>query len=168
MISVRAEALPDHGQVRELNRQACGRRGEGALVDALRDLSGCISLVATQGDLVVGHILFTPVEIAGPGSGVRAAGLGPMAVLPTHQRRGTGSQLVQEGLARCRQVPYDLIVVLGHPGYYPRFGFLPGSRYALRCEYQVPDEVFMAMELTPRALAAGGGLVKYLPEFSTV
>jgi putative acetyltransferase len=168
VITVRTETPSDHDQVRELNRQAFGRPGEGTLIDALRDWPGCISLVATRGEVVVGHILFSPVQIVGAAGGVRAAGLGPMAVLPAEQGKGVGSALVREWLDRCRQFPYDVVVVLGHEHFYPRFGFLPGSRYALRYEDQVPDDVFMALELKLGALAAGGGTVTYRPEFGEV
>jgi putative acetyltransferase len=90
-----------------------------------------------------------------------------MAVLPEYQRQGIGSRLVREGLEECRRMGCDVVVVVGHPGYYPRFGFAPASRKGLRCEYPVPDEVFMVAELKPDALR-GRGLVKYRPEFGGV
>jgi putative acetyltransferase len=95
-------------------------------------------------------------------------GLAPMAVLPAEQRRGVGSALVQAGLDRCRQLPCGAVVVLGHPAYYPRFGFSPASRFGVTCEYDVPDEVFMAMELEPGFLRDKPGTIRYHPAFATV
>ena len=91
-----------------------------------------------------------------------------MAVLPEYQRRGIGSQLVREGFKECQRIGYDIIIVIGHPAYYPRFGFVPAREKGLRCEYEVPDEVFMVAELRAGALADVRGVVKYRPEFGTV
>ncbi len=96
-------------------------------------------------------------------------GLGPMAVIPERQRGGVGSRLVEEGLERCRLSGCEAVFVLGHPDYYPRFGFVTAARKNFRCAYDVPDEAFMLKELTPGALdASAGGLVRYLPEFDLV
>lgn len=155
-----------HEQVRRVNLLAFSGPAEAALVDALRGSSGCVSLVATAGRAVVGHILFTPVQVLGPSARARVAGLGPMAVLPEHQRQGVGSRMVQVGLDECRRLGYEAVVLVGHPSYYPRLGFVRGSHYGLRVEFDVPDEAFMALELLPGALAGGGGEVRYAAEFS--
>ena len=97
-----------------------------------------------------------------------AVGLGPMAVLPERQRSCIGSALVQTALYWSCKTGHDCMVVLGHSKYYPRFGFVPASRFGLRCEYDVPDEVFMAIELRDGALKGYEGLVRYQPEFNEV
>jgi putative acetyltransferase len=90
-----------------------------------------------------------------------------MAVLPECQRQGVGSQLVRAGLDSCRASRHDAIVVIGHPEFYPRFGFVPAVTKGLRCEFDVPPEVFMVLELRTGALdSSAGGFVKYRPEFS--
>ena len=165
---IRFEVSSDLPGIDAVNREAFPSPAEAALVDALRTKLECISLVATSAASVVGHILFTPVRVVGPSDDVRVAGLGPMAVGPAWQRRGFGSQLVRQGLEACRRSGYEVVVVLGHHGYYPRFGFVPASRLQLRCEFDAPDEAFMAQELRRGALSAGGGLVRYAPEFSEV
>jgi putative acetyltransferase len=119
----------------------------------------------------MGHILFTPVTIdqgGGRAARLRAMGLAPVAVLPEFQRQGIGSELVRRGLTACRDIGYEAVVVLGHPDFYPRFGFAPASTFGLKCEYSVPDPVFMAIELVPGALKGISGLVKYAPEFASV
>lgn len=95
-------------------------------------------------------------------------GLAPMAVMPAAQRRGIGSALIRSGLERCAQLGYSAVVVLGHPEYYPRFGFVPASRFGIGCEYEVPDEVFMALELEPGALTGMSGTIRYHPAFAEV
>ncbi len=95
-------------------------------------------------------------------------GLAPMAVAPMHQKKGTGSALVQAGLDQCRQLDFVAVVVLGHPEYYPRFGFSPASQFGIGSEYDVPEEVFMAMELQPDALSRKTGRVRYHPAFKEV
>jgi putative acetyltransferase len=95
-----------------------------------------------------------------------AAGLAPLAVLPDHQRQGVGSQLVRAGLETCRSRGLSVIVVLGHPEYYPRFGFVPASMKGLEYEHVGPSEAFMVLELQPGVLAHARGVVRYHPEFS--
>ena len=167
MITIRAEQAGDMDAVRRVNELAFGQPEEAALVDALRAAADPhVSLVATEDDRVVGHIFFSPVSIESDGGS--AMGLAPMAVLPERQRRGVGSLLVRAGLEECRRIGRRAVVVVGHPEYYPRFGFRPASRLGLRCEYPVPDAAFMALELEPGALAGRRGLVKYCPEFGEV
>jgi putative acetyltransferase len=169
MMTVRVENAEDIEAVRRVNELAFGRSDEAALVDALRAASDPqISLVAVVDGQVVGHIFFSPVTIESEESTSTALGLGPMAVLPAYQRQGVGSRLVREGLRECRRIGYDVVVVLGHPEYYPRFGFIPASRQGLCSKYPVPDEVFMVAELEPGALKGRRGLVKYRHEFDAV
>jgi len=161
--NVRSEVVSDHDAVRQIHTLAFAGPTEASLVDKLRGFSGSISLVASAAGGVVGHILFTAAQVIG--RQVRVAGLGPMAVSPAWQRSGIGSALVQRGLEACRRAGYEAVVVVGHPEYYPRFGFQRGSSFGLRCQFDVPDEVFMATELQPGALS-GGGELRYAPEFS--
>jgi putative acetyltransferase len=166
---IRAETTDDYAAVREVNEQAFARAGEADLVDALRKSERpFISLVAEIEGRIVGHIFFSEVSIESNDSSFTALGLAPMAVLPEFQNQGIGSQLVRTGLEECLQRRHDIVVVLGHPEYYPRFGFIPARRKGLSCEYDVPDEVFMVAELREGALAERTGVVKYGPEFSDV
>jgi putative acetyltransferase len=135
-------------------------------VDRLRrQAKPILSLVAESDGAIVGHILFSPVSLAGS-SGLKLMGLAPMAVAPGHQMQGVGSALVREGLERCRQSGVAAVVVLGHPEYYPRFGFLPSVRFGIGSEYDVPEEAFMAIELQPGALEHAGGTIRYHPAFA--
>ena len=172
MAIVRTEIPEDVGEIRRVNELAFGRPAEADLVEALRSSGkATLSLVAVEDNRVVGHILLSPVRI---GSGVQddptfsAVGLGPLAVLPERQRCCIGSALIATALYACRQAGQHCVVVLGHSTYYPRFGFLPASRFGLQCEYKVPDEVFMAIELREGALSGHEGVVKYQPEFDQV
>ncbi len=174
MITIREETAADFQSVWLVNELAFGRPQEAALVDALRaSARPYLSLVAEIGWRVAGHIFFSPVTIEDgeneDGENVSGAfGLGPMAVLPELQRRGVGSQLVRRGLEECLRRRHEVIVVLGHPEYYPRFGFEPARARGLTCQYAVPDEVFMVKELREGALDGLKGLVKYHPEFDKV
>ena len=168
MVSVRLEAPDDWRAIREVNERAFGQPNEADLVDALRQAAHpFISMVATENSTVVGHISFSPITIGADPAPV-GLGLAPMAVVPERQNSGIGSQLVRSGLDECRRQDRHLIVVVGHPTYYPRFGFVPGSRRGLTCEYPVPDDVFMVLELTPGALRGRSGLVRYHPAFAQV
>jgi putative acetyltransferase len=137
------------------------------LIDALRQVPGIISLVAEHDDAVVGHILFSPVTLANHPD-LSIMGLAPMAVAPQHQRRGIGTALVNTGLERCRALGFGAVAVLGHAEYYPRFGFLPARRFGIGCEYDVPDDVFMVLELRPGFLDGAAGVIRYHDAFRTV
>jgi putative acetyltransferase len=169
MIVVRTERTEDRESVRRVNELAFEQPNEADLVDALRaNARPFISLVAVVDEQVVGHIFFSPVSIESENGVFTAMGLAPMAVLPEYQNQGIGSQLVREGLKECHRLGHDIVVVLGHANYYPRFGFTPASLKGLRSEYDVPDEVFMVTELVAGALEGRRGLVKYHPEFGKV
>ena len=166
MATVRLEKLEDVEAVRRVNHQAFETQAEGGLVDLLRSRGKLVaSLVAEDGDRLVGHIAFSPVNISSSPK-LRGVGLGPMAVVPDSQRQGIGSELVRAGLDRCREMGYDYAAVLGHPEYYPRFGFVPASKYGITCMWEVPEGVFMALELRPQALVGTSGLAMYEPEFN--
>ena len=158
---VRSETDADRAAIRAVNEAAFGSSLEADIVDALRSKRlELVSLVAERDGVVLGHILFSPVSLHKHGE-LKLMGLGPMAVLPRYQREGIGSTLVREGLIRCRQLGVHAVVVVGHPQYYPRFGFAAASRYGVRCEYDVPDDVFMLLELARGALSRASGLVSY-------
>lgn len=166
--SIRDESPSDRPAVFELNRAAFPTDAEARLVDILRErVMPLISLVAEVDGELAGHILFTPVAMDGDAE-ARLMGLAPMAVDPARQRRGIGSALVREGLARCGKIGADAIVVLGHPSYYPRFGFAPASGFGIGSEYDVPDEAFMIVELVPGCLDGVSGIVRYDTAFAEV
>ena len=166
MTTIRAESLEDHAAIRHVVELAFGNPSEADLVEALRKYADPhISLVAVIDGEVVGHIFFSPVSIESEVGAFAAMGLAPLAVLPGHQGKGIGTDLVWAGLRECLLIGHEVVVVLGHPEYYPRFGFMPAGKKGIRSEYDVPDEVFMVAELTSGALRGRKGLVKYHPEF---
>ena len=165
---VRRETNVDRVAVRAVNEMAFETSAEADLVEALRGkLDNLISLVADVDGKVAGHILFSPVSVMGHPD-LKAMGLGPVAVAPDHQRNGIGSALVREGLKRCKSLGYQVVVVVGHANYYPRFGFVPAGRYGLRSEYDVPADVFMVVELDVGVLSSVSGLVRYDDAFASV
>jgi putative acetyltransferase len=126
-----------------------------------------ISLVAEEKLAVVGHIMFSPVKLSGH-SELRIMSLAPMAVAPEHQRIGIGSALVRAGIEQCKKLGCGAVVVLGHPEYYPRFGFSPSASFGISCEYDVPEEVFMILELQPDFLDGVSGKLEYHEAFSSL
>ena len=161
---IRSEQRGDEAGIRNVYLQAFDTDVEANLVDALRQAGiELISMVAEENGGLVGHILFSPVTIDGYEG---AMGLAPMAVLPHWQNKGIGTQLVNEGLKACKAAGHNVAVVLGHPDYYPRFGFLPSVKFGINSEYEVPAEVFMVKELQREALQGITGTVKYHQVFS--
>jgi putative acetyltransferase len=164
MISIRAEAAADFDGIRQVNRLAFGREDELGLVDALRQEGYArLSLVAEDDGEIVGHILFSELEILTDTSTVPALALAPMAVLPKAQRQGIGSELVRRGLDMCRDKGHRIVIVVGHPEYYPRFGFSPELARTLRSQFS--GDAWMALELVPGAMQGVAGRVKYPPPF---
>jgi putative acetyltransferase len=163
-VEVRLERPGDHAAVREVNRLAFGRDDEALLVDALR-VGGhaVLSLVAEDWGKVVGHVLFSDLPILTRSGTVAALALAPLAVLPARQRQGIGSRLVREGLRACADAGHRIIVVLGHPTYYPRFGFSAALARPLKAPFS--GESFMAVELVPGALHGVAGEILYPPPF---
>lgn len=168
MIQIREEEPGDIAAIRMINERAFGRSEEAGIVDRLRlGCPGAISLVAVLEDQVVAHILFSPVTLDSGGTVIRGMGLAPMAVLPEHQRKGIGSQLVQAGLNALRDVGCPFVIVLGHPNYYPRFGFKPASQYGLRSQWDgIPDKAFMVLVFDEARLRGASGVVRYRSEFN--
>ena len=146
-----------------VNEQAFGFKEEAEIVEKLRNRAAMtLSPVAVQ---IVGHIAFCPEVIESGSSDFEVITLAPMSVIPEYQRRGSGSQLVRAGLQECRKIGLEIIVVPGHPTYYPRFGFIPAMKKGITCEFEAPEEAFMVLELREGSLAGRGGLVKFQPEF---
>ena len=165
MIEIRKEESKDRDAVHQLNLIAFDNGPEAALVDKLR--ASCkeyLSFVAVEDGSVVGHLLFTPATV----EDCTAVGMGlaPMSVLPSHQRKGIGSRLIRYGLEFLRNAGCPFIIVLGHPEYYPRFGFELASKYQLRSQWEgVPDDAFLVVVFDNGALPKAGGVARYRDEF---
>lgn len=163
MIEIRQEQSDDVAQIRDLNRRAFGEEQEGKIVDALRTTGGAqLSLVAVDEGRVVGHIMYSPLHV-GP---VKGSALGPMAVDPEVQRQGIGTKLVETGNTWLRRDGCPFVVVVGHPEFYPRFGFRPARPLGITCEWEVPDDVFMILVLDETKMSGATGKAAYRPEFS--
>jgi putative acetyltransferase len=167
MVSIRPEKPSDKAGVRAVNELAFGQQDEADIVDRIRDAcDNVLSLVAVSEGLVVGHILFSPASIATQNGVVEGMGLAPMAVRPEYQRQRVGSALVEAGLDILRRRPCAFVIVLGHPEYYPRFGFEPASKHGVSCQWEgVPDEAFMILVIGDSTLKAVTGVARYREEF---
>lgn len=161
--STRVETAADVTAVREIDLAAFGTAAEADLVDALRADTAWIpglSLLSTGEDgIPVGHALLTRGHIGD----VPALCLAPCAVLPRFQRTGAGSAAVTAGLDAARGMGEHAVVVLGHPEYYPRFGFGRASAHGITLSIEVPDEALMALSLDGGPLPAGR--VRYAAPF---
>jgi putative acetyltransferase len=165
-LEIRRERAGDAGAVRAVNEAAFGRADEARLIERLRKRATLyLGLLAVDEDAVVGHILFTPVTLHCYQAPYTVMALAPMAVRPDRQRRGVGSALVRAGLGACRAAGHDVVVVVGHPTYYPRFGFVPARPLGLMPDPPFPDEAFMVAELTRGALRGRRGVILYGGDF---
>jgi putative acetyltransferase len=179
---IRAEEERDRRAVFDVNALAFGRDNEARLVDELRQSTAFVpglSLVALdrpsetgssagRDPIVVGHVLFTRIAIREESKSHDALALAPLAVLPSHQRRGFGAALVRKGLDDARRLGHRVVIVVGHPEYYPRFGFVPASPLGITAPFEVRTEAFMALALVPGGFRHVRGLVEYPVEFSRV
>lgn len=167
MLAVREEREEDHAAIRRVHEAAFGQPGEADLVDALRaagDLVPELCLVAESGGDVIGHIAFSRAELD---SGMEVLALAPVGVLPERQGEGAGSALNRAGLERAAATGFPLVVVLGHAGYYPRFGFEPADPLGIRAPFDVPPENWMALRL-PAYRPDARGTLRYADAFGAV
>jgi putative acetyltransferase len=165
MIEVSEEELEDIAAIREVNRRAFEQDLEANIVDALRaNGAALLSLVGKVNGRVAGHIMYSPISV----NGVEGAALGPMGVLPEHQRQGIGSTLVHAGSRRLKESGCPFVIVLGHAEFYPKFGFVPASTRGITCEWDVPDDVFMVLVLDESKMDRARGRAQYRHEFSSV
>jgi putative acetyltransferase len=166
VITIRPESPGDVARVRRVNELAFGQPAEANLVKKLRQAcTDSLSLVA-EDHAVVGHILFTPVVVESGARSVLGMGLAPMAVLPDRQRQGIGSELVRRGLDILRERRCPFVVVVGHPEYYPRFGFERASAHNLTSQWEgMPDAAFMVLVLDAGAMTGVSGVARYREEF---
>jgi len=167
-LQILKESSADIDEIRALNVLAFPSEAEAKLVDRLRELDqATVSLVAESSGRLVGHILFSDVTLPDCRN-LKILGLGPMCVAPECQRSGFGTALVKAGLEASQAMGYEAVVVLGHPDYYPKFGFRPSTEFGFKSEYDVPREAFMALELKQHSLSEASGVVEYHPAFANV
>ena len=167
-MQIRLENEEDIEAVQAVNESAFETSEEARLVAALRkQAQPVISMVAEDDGKIIGHIMFSPVTLEGHYD-LKIMGLAPMSVMPERQRQGIGSALVHEGLEKCKKLGFGAVVVLGHPDYYPRFGFLPTKLFGIKSDYDVPEDVFMVKELQPGYLDDARGTIMYHDVFSKV
>lgn len=171
MVIIRPESLEDYAGIHEVNKLAFGQENEALLVQNIRQVANFnpkLSLVAIKNEKVVGHILFSPITIQSPKGNIPALALAPLAVCPEFQNQGIGSQLVKEGLEECQTLGHKVVIVVGHPTYYNRFGFSSATAKGLSAPFPVLDEAFMILELVPGTLNGISGIVKYPAVFDAV
>ncbi|MBI5949902.1 MAG: N-acetyltransferase [Chloroflexi bacterium] len=168
-VTVRAETEADHAAIaRVVGAAFSPGEGEVRLVDAIRRAPGFdprLSLVAEDDGAVIGHLLFSPCLIETATGGIPALALAPLAVIPGHERSRAGTALMQEGLAEAARLGHRIVIVLGHPKYYRRFGFRPARPRGVAAPWPVPDAVFQVLELAPGALEGVAGTVRYPAAF---
>jgi putative acetyltransferase len=168
---IRAEEPGDICDIDNVARAAFRRDEEVLLIRALRaagDFDPVLSRVAILDGAVVGHVLFPDIAIVNGEETIPALALAPVTVLPAFQRWGMGSLLIRDGLAVCRNLGHRIVIVLGNPTYYSRFGFSPAGRSGISAPFPAPDNAFMALPLVPDALTGIHGTVRYPVAFDIV
>ena len=168
MGNIRTEKSKDYQEIGEVTGLAFGSEDEVRLIEWIRKSDHFIpelSLVYEKDGNIVGHILFSGVTIETGDRMVSALVLLIVSVRPDYQNQGIGSELVRRGFEECRSLGHGVVVVIGHPLFYPRFGFVPAVKKGLTVEFDCPDEAFMVVELFPEAMDFTSGTVKYPPEF---
>lgn len=168
---IRQEIPADIPEIFEVNYQAFAHYDEARLVDSLRDdniFNPELSLVAVHDGRIIGHIMFPPITIESSRAIIPALALAPLVVHPEFQCLGVGAALIEEGLKVCRTLGHRIVIVIGHPGYYPRYGFRPARENGISAPFTVDDDVFMVLALDPGALDGVEGMVKYPAAFDAI
>lgn len=162
-MKIRDAVAADQRAIHDLVAAAFERSDEADLVDRLRaDGDALVELAAEHYDAIVGHVLYSRLTIERDGGAINAAALAPVSVAPSLQRQGIGAALIRAGNERCRALGLQAIIVVGHPDYYPQFGFSAKTAESLNAPFS--GSAFMALELLPGALEAGGR-VRYAAAF---
>jgi predicted N-acetyltransferase YhbS len=167
-ISIRSEIPEDYDQITIVNDLAFNGKQEGELIIRLRRREQFIpelSLVCESNDIIAGHIFLFPIHIVSGNEKRPTIALGPMSVRPGFQNKGLGGELVKEGLKRAGELGFESVLVMGHPKYYPKFGFRKASWWKIKADFDVPDESLMAIELKKGSLGFGGGIIDYPAEY---
>ena len=165
---IRSESDGDARGIRRVIVAAFRAKMEADLVEALRKHGALIvSLVACAGGEIVGHAAFSPMHADGQPDRDDVLGLAPVAVSPQWQRQGIGSALIRRGLDECRRRAVTVVFVLGAPGFYARFGFIPARTRGLRSVYEAPPDAFQMLSLNDTFAAPSRGLIRYRPEFDS-
>jgi predicted N-acetyltransferase YhbS len=170
-ISIRPEQPAYIDEIYELNKLVFGQENEARLVDHVRQGPNFVpqlSLVAFSDDNIIGYILFSQIAITNGDYRYQSLGLTSMVVHPAFQKRGVGAKMITFGLQKATELGYTDVFVFGHEYYFPKFGFLPAARWNIRPPFDAPAEVFMALELTPKALLNVSGVVEFPIEFSVI
>ena len=165
---IRTETIHDFKAIYDINQKAFGQNDESELINKLRQSDAFIpglSLVAQKGEKLVGHILFTRIYIVSKDERYPSLALAPMSVLPEFQKQGIGKLLIHEGLDKVKSLGESSVIVLGHEHYYPKFGFQPASNWNISCPFEVPNPVFMGIELMTDGLQGVEGTVEYAKPF---
>ncbi|WP_242270435.1 GNAT family N-acetyltransferase [Bacillus cereus group sp. BfR-BA-01310] len=173
MVTIRQEQQNDYSKTEEVVKQAFlneefSDKTEHELVSRIRKCDAFIpelSIVAVDKE-IVGHIMLSKITIEQDGTSVESLALAPVSVAPSHQKKGIGGKLIAAAIEKAKELGYGSVVVLGHQDYYPKFGFKKASDWNIKAPFEVPDEVFMAMELRENALQGVEGVVQYSEAFS--
>lgn len=173
-IIIRPERNTEYNKTEEIIQKAFlneeySDQKEHLLVNRIRKSDAFIpelSLVAlNQDEDVIGHILLSKIKIVDGNNKVDSLALAPVSVTPEYQKKGIGSQLIRAALKNAKDLGYHSVIVLGHKDYYPKFNFKPASLWNIQAPFEVPDDVFMALELTPNSLEKVQGVVHYSKAF---
>lgn len=167
-IKIRTERQNDYKEIKKINDLAFGQENEGKMIESLRktlDYNASLSLVAEIKNKIVGHILFYPVKIKNEKEEYIVLSLAPLAVHPQYQNKGVGSKLVKRGIKSAKETNFDIILVVGHPKYYPRFGFKPASNWKIKLPIDAPDDAVLVLELKDNSLNNCSGIVEFPKEY---
>ncbi|MES5893305.1 MULTISPECIES: N-acetyltransferase [Bacillus cereus group] len=173
MVTIREEQQNDYSKTEEVVKQAFlneefSDKKEHELVKRIRECDAfvpALSIVAVDEE-IVGHIMLSKITIEQDGTSVESLALAPVSVARGHQKKGIGGKLIASALEKAEELGYGSVVVLGHPEYYPKFGFKKASEWNIKAPFEVPDEVFMVMELRENTLQGVEGIVQYSSAFT--